>query len=163
MTVMSDVSAKCVSYVEFWSSHAVFYVLRAAHPDGSDIVWPIEVDDSNGTLRYRYPFGPPPFGIDLTNSSGNSSNGVGDADRQRRAATTYRNSLWPGGIVPYEISSDFTGTNEILRYVQLVFSYVYIARQDSFAGEPTCLDRVTNLCVKSNAATTAESSRPVIC
>lgn len=78
-------------------------------------MWPIEVDDSNGTLRYRYPFGPPPFGIDLTNSSGNSSNRVGGAGRQKRAATTYSFALWPGGIVPYVINSRFTGTNAILR------------------------------------------------
>ena len=96
--------------IQFMSSLVVFHALRPAHPDGSDIVWPIEVDDSNGTLRYRYPMGPPPFGIDLTNSSGNSSNDVGGADRRRRAATTYRYALWPQGIVPYVISPIFTGT-----------------------------------------------------
>ena len=93
------------------SSLAVFHAPHAAHPDGSDIVWPIEVDDSNGTMRYRYPLGPPPFGIDLTNSSGNSSSHVGGTDRRRRAATADYFSLWPGGIVPYLISPIFTGTN----------------------------------------------------
>ena len=85
------------------------HVLRAAHPDGSDIMWPIEMDDSNGTVRYRYPLGPPPFGTDLTNSSGNSSGRVSEAGRTRRAATSYRHRLWPGGIVYYNISSSFTG------------------------------------------------------
>ena len=85
--------------------HNLFHVLRAAHPDGSDIMWPIEVDDSSGTLRYRYPFGPPPFGRDLTNSSGH----VSEAGRPRRAATSYLPDLWPGGIVYYNISSLFTG------------------------------------------------------
>ena len=85
------------------------HVLRAAHPDGSDIMWPIEMDDSNGTVRYRYPLGPPPFGTDLTNSSGNSSGRVSEAGRTKRAATSYRPALWPGGIVPYHISAFFTG------------------------------------------------------
>ena len=101
---------RLASYIEFMSSLAVFHAIFAAHPDGSDIVWPIEVDDSNGTLRYRYPLGPPPFGIDLTNSSGNASNHFGDTDRRRRAAANWY-SLWPGGIVPYVISPIFTGTN----------------------------------------------------
>ena len=83
------------------------YVLRAARPDGTDIVWPVEVDDSNGTLRYRYPLGPPPFGTDLTNSSGNSSGRFGDADRRRRAAI--KTGLWPGGIIYYSIGSNFSG------------------------------------------------------
>ena len=81
----------------------------AAHPDGSDIVWPVEVDDSNGTLRYRYPLGPPPFGTDLTNSSGNSSGRVSEKSRSRRAATSYWRALWPNGIVYYAISSSFSG------------------------------------------------------
>ena len=88
------------------------HVLRAARPDGTDIVWPVEVDDSNGTLRYRYPLGPPPFGIDLTNSSSNSSKGGSDVDNRRmpRAATAIPSWLWPGGIVYYDIGSFFTGT-----------------------------------------------------
>lgn len=116
------------------SSLAVFHVLRAAHPDGSDIVWPIEVDDSSGTLKYRYPFGPPPVGVDLANSSGNSSNRADGADRPRRAATTYSRALWPGGIVPYAISPSFTGTNAVSLAVACVASYTYLvlAGQDSF-------------------------------
>lgn len=81
----------------------------AARPDGSDIFWPVEVDDSNGTLQYRYPLGPPPFGIDLTNSSGNSSEDVSEESRSRRAATKYQYALWPSGIVYYVISLSFSG------------------------------------------------------
>lgn len=81
---------------------------KRSHPDGSDIVWPVEVDDSNGTLRYRYPLGPPPFGTDLTNSSGNSSGRVSEKSRSRRAATSYRDAIWPNGTVYYEINSSFS-------------------------------------------------------
>lgn len=95
----------------------------AARPDGSDIFWPVEVDDSNGTLQYRYPLGPPPFGIDLTNSRGNSIEDVSEESRSRRAATKYHYALWPSGIVYYVISLSFSGESCILIAMGALFMF----------------------------------------
>ena len=71
-----------------------------AHPDGSDITCAVEVRNCTGVpFECRYLSACP---SDQCSPATNSS-------RRRRAATSLYYRLWPRGVVPYVISTGYSG------------------------------------------------------
>lgn len=67
--------------------------INTANYDGTDISRPYIIDNTTGTPLYKYineeDYHPP--------------------SHSKRAATSYKNRLWPQGIVQYDLNSSFTG------------------------------------------------------
>ena len=68
--------------------------IDTANYDGMDIARAYIYDNSTGTPAYTY--------VDVEGYHPPSAH-------SKRAAIAYRNRLWPQGIVPYSLSSSFSG------------------------------------------------------
>ena len=78
-----------------------------AHPDGSDIACEVEVKNCTGVpFQCKY--------IGACHSNRCLADGDETLKRERRAATSHNYRLWPGAVVPYVISNDFTGESGCL-------------------------------------------------